>query len=228
MCRESQTSRQCKNAKRGTLRQCKNAERGTLTLIVMLTIAACPLWVQAAERVVTLDPEATTISFTLGATMHTVHGSLRLAEGSVRFDDRTGEASGRVVVDARSGETGNESRDRKMHRQVLLSESFPEIVLTLDRVVEPVVESDTSQLELYGSIRLLDAEHEVKLPVEVEVVEDRIVARLEFEVPYVEWGLKNPSKFMLRVDKLVTVSVQAHGMLNSSPGPASKAAGTTP
>ena len=94
------------------------------TLLATVVIAACSLWVPAAERVVTLDPEATEISFALGATMHTVYGSLHLVSGRVQFDDSNGTASGRVVVDALSGNTGNDSRDRKMHAQVLLSDSF--------------------------------------------------------------------------------------------------------
>jgi len=193
-----------------TVAQRLNVICGTLFLF----LAAGALTASAAERVLTLDPQKTEVRFTLGATLHTVHGTLRLAEGRVQVDDQTGSVSGRVVVDARSGDTGNESRDRKMHEEVLRSASFPEIVLTLDRVEGALVSDGATDLTLVGRLRLLGAEHAVRIPARIEIAGDRVRTHFELEVPYVAWGLKDPSVFLLRVEQVVRVAVEATGALS--------------
>jgi polyisoprenoid-binding protein YceI len=65
------------------------------------------------------DPEKTTASITLSATLHTVHGKFLLHHGEIHFDPGTGNISGEIGFDATSGKTGNDGRDRKMHSYVL-------------------------------------------------------------------------------------------------------------
>jgi hypothetical protein len=61
-------------------------------------------------------PAKTSVKFTLGDTIHTVHGEFALKHGGLRFNPGTGLISGEVVVDATSGHSGNGMRDRKMHK----------------------------------------------------------------------------------------------------------------
>ena len=84
----------------------------------------------AQQVTVQLDPAATQVEFTLGSTMHTVHGNFRLTSGAITFDPATGKASGILVVDAASGESGNHSRDRKMTKEILEAGKFPELTFT--------------------------------------------------------------------------------------------------
>ena len=72
----------------------------------------------AQQMQVDLDPARTTIEFTLPATLHTVHGSFKLKSGTIRFDTAIGVASGEIIADATSGNTGNKGRDKKMHAAV--------------------------------------------------------------------------------------------------------------
>ena len=95
------------------------ASRKLATLALAFAILTPPL---AAETwTFTLDPAATEVRFTLGATLHVVSGSLRAREGRIVLDPETGEASGRIVLDATSAETGNRRRDDKMHEKILES-----------------------------------------------------------------------------------------------------------
>jgi hypothetical protein len=72
------------------------------------------------------DAAASRVAFTLHATLHRVEGSFRIQSGELSVDSATGEISGRIVVDARNGDTANAKRDAKMHGAVLETERFPE------------------------------------------------------------------------------------------------------
>lgn len=174
-------------------------------------LAAAPA--AAAERTLTLDPEATRIRFTLGATLHTVEGTARLSRGEVRFDPETGAVSGRLVVDATSADTGNEKRDRDMHDEVLESERFPEIVFAPSEMAGDFDPDGESRLTLSGTLEIHGTSHPLTLEVTATAEGRRLTAATSFAVPYVEWGMKDPSKFILRVDKEVEVTVEAVGEL---------------
>lgn len=168
----------------------------------------------AAERTVTLDPAKTKISFSLGAVMHTVHGTVELESGEVRFDPETGAASGRVVVDARSADTGNKGRDADMHAKVLESGKYPDFVLEPARIQGRLAPSGTSKVTLHGKLSIHGAAHEVAWPAEVTVEGGTVRVKASFTVPYVAWGMKDPSGFVLRVAKEVPVTVEAVGKLS--------------
>src|ERR1700739_4713582 len=73
----------------------------------------------AQEVIIDLDPSRSTVQFALGAVLHTVHGAFKAKGGTVRWEIATGEASGQIVVDVKSGYTGVGARDRQMHEAVL-------------------------------------------------------------------------------------------------------------
>jgi polyisoprenoid-binding protein YceI len=185
---------------------------------VLLAIAVPGVPAHAEQLQLVLDPSATTVSFVLGATMHKVNGSFRLISGEVTYDPATGNASGEIVVDARSGDSGNNKRDRDMHRKVLESESHPTIVLRPERVEGELPTEGDADLRVVGSLHLHGRAHPVDIPLTVSVSQESLRLRATFEVPYVEWGLRDPSKFVLRVAKHVIVSVDAVGSLTSVSG----------
>jgi|SRR5579872_5519638 len=189
-------------------------------LIVFALFSWAPS-LRAQQTVVTFDPATTQVTFTLGATMHTVHGSFKLKSGEVRFDSSTGNASGSVVVDATSGNTDNPSRDQNMHRKVLESAKFPEIIFTPDHVTGSIAPQGTSTVQLSGRFQLLGQEHPMTLAASVEPGLDGGPWHVstKFVVPYVEWGLKNPSTFVLRVRNTVDLEInaEAHVIPGSQP-----------
>ena len=185
----------------------------------LLSALALASPVQAAERVVKLDPKTSEVSFTLDATMHVVHGTLRLTSGEVRFDSDTGAASGQVTVDARSAETDNARRDKKMHETILESERYPELVFHLLRIEGRVETTGRSEVKLVGTMSLHGGDHPMTLPASVTADGGILTADLRFDVPYVEWGMEDPSFLVLRVAKTVAVTVHAVGRIEPAPGP---------
>ncbi|HXQ25853.1 MAG TPA: YceI family protein [Candidatus Acidoferrales bacterium] len=182
-------------------------------MIALFPFVCAPV-LRAQESVATLDPAATKIDFTLGATLHTVHGTFKLKSGEIRFDPSTGKASGSVTVDATTAETGNSGRDSKMHKEILESAKFPEIVFTPTQVKGSIAPQGTSNVELSGAIRLHGQDHDIRLIISVEpAVNGELHASTKFAVPYIKWGLKNPSNFFLRVSDTVDVEVHATARL---------------
>lgn len=88
-----------------------------------------PAQARAQQITLTLDPAKTTVSFTLDAFLHIVHGTMKLTEGHIAIDPASGIATGAFTVDARSAETGNSGRDNRMHKEILESAKSPKFPL---------------------------------------------------------------------------------------------------
>src|SRR3954463_4406238 len=101
-------------------------------LLAFLCCAAAAA--QSQELRLHFDPSKTTIAFTLGDVLHTVHGSFQLKSGDVEYKIVGKSVSGNLIVDATSGQSGNHSRDRKMHKEILQSDQYPVISFRPDRV----------------------------------------------------------------------------------------------
>ena len=168
----------------------------------------------AQDMVFQLDPAQSRVSFTLGDVLHTVHGTFQLRSGVIHFNPITGEAGGSLVVDATSGNSGNRSRDRRMHNQILEDQKFPEIVFSPQHVSGKLVSQGVSQVELQGIMTLHGQQHPLTVAMPVQVSRDQASADAHFVVPYVRWGLKNPSTFILRVSDKVNIDVHAVGHLS--------------
>jgi polyisoprenoid-binding protein YceI len=176
-------------------------------IFVLLGSTAC-----AQESAVNLDPAQTTIEFTLDTTLHAVHGTFKLKSGRISFDPATGKASGAIVVDATSGDSDNESRDKKMHQQILESQKYPEIVFTPLHVKGAVNPQGASQVEVSGVFRIHGQDHDITLTLSVQPPDgDKIQASTHFSVPYVQWGIKSASTFLLHASDTVEIEVHTAG-----------------
>jgi polyisoprenoid-binding protein YceI len=176
----------------------------------MLTASAVAL-AQSLPITLQADRAQSTAEITLSATFHTVHGKFQMRRGEIRFEPGTSKITGEIVFDATSGKTGNDGRDQKMHRSVLESERFPDITFRPDHVEGKVAGSGPSTVQVHGMFGLHGAEHELTVPVEVRLESSRWTASTHFNIPYVKWGLKNPSNAFLHVSDSVEVTFHAEG-----------------
>jgi polyisoprenoid-binding protein YceI len=131
----------------------------------------------------------------------------------IRFDTERGVAVGEIFVDATRTETGNEKRDKKLHGKVLESEKYPLFVFRAARFEGTLPEEGEGTLRLIGLLVLQEVEHPMTLDVTARTHEGHVEATTTFEVPYVDWGLEDPSFFVLRVAKVVDVSLSVRGSL---------------
>jgi len=199
---------------------------GAIVLIKRIFALACVLSCALAgvvragaqEVILQCDPAQAAADFTLGDSLHTVKGSFSLKSGEIHFDPSKGSASGAIVVDALSGESGNEGRDKKMHREILESPKFSEVVFVPIHIEGTVAPQGTSQVAVSGIMKLHGQDHEMILNFALQPgTSGQEQATTRFSVPYVKWGLKNPSTFILRVSDSVDIDVHASGQLTSAP-----------
>lgn len=164
----------------------------------------------------TLDPQRSEVRILLGAFLHTVAGSAPVAATSFRWDADDGSASGSAVVQAASLDTGIERRNRKMRELVLQAARHPEIRFEATGFELRQAGRDEMRFVLAGTLTLLGRAHPVELETHARRrPDDSWKARANLHVPYVEWGLEDPSMPLLAVDKHVTVEIKAVGSLSS-------------
>src|SRR4029077_2094094 len=162
--------------------------RFRIGLLLTLVVATA---LHAQEMTLQLDPANTKIEFTLSATLHTVHGSFILKRGTIDFNPETGSAGGLVVVDTPSANTGNEGRDRKMHKEVLESQRFPEASFTPTKLTGKLDPQSDSEVHLEGVFRLHASDHPITLTAPVQMKGTTLNLKTHLVVPYVAWGMKN-------------------------------------
>ncbi len=185
----------------------KTACRWLLAVVAMCAAAG------AQERTFTLDPAASTVEFTLSGNFHTVHGTFHFQQGAVTFNVATGAASGTLVVEATSGASGNDARDRRMKREILETEKYPQVTLTFERIEGAIAPAGKSAVTVHGSMMLHGQAHAIDFPAEITIDGENATAIAELVIPYVAWGLKNPSSFIFRVSDKVTMHSSAAGRI---------------
>jgi polyisoprenoid-binding protein YceI len=185
-------------------------------LTVLILVAGLATSATALDTAFQLDPAQTSVKFTVEDVLHTVRGTFRLKRGALRFEPVSGKISGEIVVDAKSGESGSGMRDRKMHKEVLESEHYPEITFRPDKIEGAVASQGKSPVQVHGMFSIHGVDKEITVPADVEMSADHWTATVHFTVPYAKWGMKNPSTLFLRVDDSVEIDLVAAGNLTKA------------
>ena len=187
----------------------RNRYKNCLAVAAVLIAASAT----AQDAALQLDPAQTSVKFTLGDVLHTVHGTFHLKRGALQLTPASGKISGEIVVDAQSGESGSGMRDRKMHKEVLESNRYPDITFRPDRIDGPVSLQGKSSVMVHGIFSVHGSDHEITVPAEVEMSTGHWTATVHFTIPYAKWGMKNPSTLFLRVSDSVEVDLTTSGNL---------------
>ena len=170
---------------------------------------ACATDKNSHKRTVVFQPETTSIRWTLSDHIHTVYGTFKLKRGAVDVNLDDGSADGLIEVDATSGESGNPARDGRMHKSILESDRYPIISFRPTHVIGKVVSSSDEVVTVEGVFRIHGAEHPLQLSINIHPESNAITLKTHFTLPYVGWGMKDPSIFVLRVNNTVDIDVEA-------------------
>jgi polyisoprenoid-binding protein YceI len=192
-----------------------------LCLALSFLVAASPTHQETpqavtSEIVLTFDPAQSKIHWTVDSSLHTVHGTFDLDHGTLRLNTETGKAAGEIVVRVRTGQSGNDSRDARMHKEILQTGKYPDVVFRPTQLEGKVVPSGPSDGKLHGLFVFHGSEHALTAEVHAELSGDRWKGTGKFEVPYVVWGIKDPSNFLLKVKHVVNVDLEMAGAVRDA------------
>ncbi len=168
----------------------------------------------AQKQSMTVNPDASKVVFGLVGTGHEVHGTFHVSKGSIQFDRSAPAMSGSIVVSALSGDSGDKSRDKKMHSDVLDVEHFADVTFEPKSYQGTIAPSGDSTIQVSGSFTLHGTAHDIAVPMQVHIDGTNVTAKGSFIVPYVKWGLKDPSIMILKVAKEVHIDLDLAGTLS--------------
>jgi polyisoprenoid-binding protein YceI len=191
----------------------------SLCVAVFLTVlfAAVTAMAQSSKVTVHFDPAATQIHWTLSGNAHATHGTFKLKGGQITYDPATGQAQGELLVDLATGESGDASRDSRMQTDVLESSKYPQASFHPTKITGAVEAGAVANMTVEGAFTIHGADHPLQMQIQVKLDGSRATATTHFRVPYVAWGMKDPSNFLLHVGKDVDVEVVAQGTVEGLP-----------
>jgi polyisoprenoid-binding protein YceI len=179
-------------------------------LLAVVAGFALTVWAQSQQHY-RVDPGASEVRFTLGASDHPVEGSFHVTAGEFTLDPQSGAMTGTVSVDASSGQSGNQGRDKKMTTAQLKAQTYPAVTFAPARFSGQVKDAGDSSGPVEGTFTLLGQAHPITVPMSVHIEGDHFSASGSFSVPFVNWGVKDPSFMFMKVDKEVKIDLKLTG-----------------
>jgi hypothetical protein len=181
--------------------------------VLVLAAALAPSALSQHQTFV-VNPDASEVKITLKTTHELVIGAFHVQSGSIEFDRSTPKMAGSVVVLAGSGKTGNDSRDKRMNKDILKVEQYANVSFEPKTYTGAIALSGDSNLQVTGIFTLLGTPHEIAIPILVHLEGTTATAKAHFVVPYVQWGVKNPSFMIWKADDDVAIDLSLAGRLS--------------
>ncbi len=191
--------------------------KARLSFFSLATILFCSGSLRAQAITIQMDPAQTQIAWTLPDVLHTVQGTFQLASGSITFDPKTGAATGLFTVDENSAASSEHMRDRHMKKSILETALYPTVTFKPTHVSGPYNPQGASTLTVDGIFHLHGADHAQQWMFQVNAHDNHIAATTKFEIPYVAWGLRNPSTLFLRVGTSIHMVIDTVGTVQTTP-----------
>lgn len=189
----------------------------SLLLLRALPVYAIPHLLQVSEEKGAwglpqkLNDATTSIKFELDSTWHRVYGTASGVEGKVWLEEPSDPRSvrGEITVPVGGMKTGNFSRDQKMYSS-MHHEAFPKIVMKIHGseglcLPEVVVPKEPCSFTLLGALTIAEATREFSIPAKITRVDSRYEISGSFPLQWREFGIKDPSVFIARIDDEVLV-----------------------
>lgn len=168
----------------------------------------------AQHQTFAVNPDASEVRMTLNTTHEVVNGTFHIQSGSIEFDRGNPDMSGSVVVLTGSGKTGSDSRDKKMDKDILKVDQYTTVSFSPKSYTGKIAPTGDSTIQVSGVFTLLGNPHDLTIPMQIHVDGSKATARAQFVVPYVQWGLKNPSFMFWKAENDVLINLSLVGQVS--------------
>ena len=169
----------------------------------------------AQHKTFTVNPDASEVKMKLNTTHEVVNGTFHVQSGWIEFDRSATKISGIVVVAAGTGKTGNDSRDKKMNKDILKVDQYTTVSFAPKTYTGTIPDSGDATLQVSGVFTLLGTPHDLTVPMQIHIDGNTATAKAQFIVPYVQWGLKNPSFLIWKAENDVAIGLSLAGNIGN-------------
>ena len=184
------------------------------SLILALSLPLAP-YALAQHQTFSFSPDASEVKMTLKTNHEIVNGTFHVQSGAIAYDPSAPSISGSVVVAAGSGKTGNDSRDKKMNKDILKVDQYTTVSFAPASYTGTIAPSGDSTIQVTGTITLLGSPHAMTMPMQIHIDGTNCTAKTHFVIPYVQWGLKNPSFMIWKAEDTVDIDLNLVGHLSN-------------
>jgi polyisoprenoid-binding protein YceI len=182
--------------------------------VLALAVILAPVAL-AQHQTFAVNSDASEVKIKLNTTHEVVNGTFHVQSGSINFDRTAFHISGIVIVAAGSGKTGNDSRDKKMNKDILRVDQFATVSFEPKTYTGTIAASGDSTIQVSGVFTLLGTPHELTIPMQIHIDGSKATARAHFIIPYVQWGLKNPSFMFWKAENDVAIDLNLVGQISN-------------
>ena len=169
----------------------------------------------AQRQIFTVNPDSSDVKMKLNTTHEVVNGTFHVQSGSINFDRTASNISGTVTVAASSGKTGNDSRDKKMNKDILKVDQFATVSFAPKAYNGTIAASGDSTIQVSGVFTLLGTAHDLAIPMQIHIDGSKATAKGQFIVPYAQWGLRDPSFMIWKADNDVAIDLNLVGQVSN-------------
>ena len=182
-----------------------------VVLAVVLMLAPAAL---AQLQTFVVNPDASGVMMKLNTTHEVVNGTFHVQSGAIEFDRGTTKMSGTVVVAAGSGKTGNDRRDKKMNKNILKVDQYTSASFAPKAYQGTIPAFGDSVIQVSGAFTLLGTPHDITIPMQLHLEGSKATGKAHFVIPYVQWGLKNPSFLIWKAEDVVAIDLNLVGQIS--------------
>jgi polyisoprenoid-binding protein YceI len=169
----------------------------------------------AQQQTFSINPDASKVKMKLNTTHEVVNGSFHIQSGSIDFDRTALKISGSVIVAAGSGKTGNGSRDKKMDKEILKIDQYTTISFAPKTYSGTIASTGDSTIQVTGVFTLLGNPHDLTIPLQIHIDGSTATVKAQFVVPYIQWGLKDPSFMFWKAEHDVAIDLNLVGQVSN-------------
>jgi hypothetical protein len=102
-----------------------------------------------------------------------------------------------------------------MNREILKVDQYTTVSFAPKTYSGTIAPSGDSTIQVSGVFTLLGYPHDLTIPMQIHIDGSKATASAQFVVPYVGWGLKNPSFMFWKAENDVAIDLSLVGQVSN-------------